>query len=120
MKRFNLVFVPAVAAAALTLFGCDESKPSKVCVDQYNTRVDDANCKSDDQTTRSDGSGYWVYRWFYYRSPSYVPALGSTVDSDDGSFSKSSSTTYSTVSRGGFGESAESFGGEGAHGGFGE
>ncbi|HEY2007689.1 MAG TPA: hypothetical protein VGH23_01780 [Rhizomicrobium sp.] len=107
--RRNFTLLTLVAASALSLTACD-SRPSRVCAGPNGQRVDDANCNGA-HYAGGNGSGGWLYRWYYMRGGS-GPAVGETVTG--GSFTPASGVSYSTVSRGGFG-------GEGFHfGGFGE
>ena len=99
MKRFSFVFIPALSAALLSLTGCDQSGSTKVCVDQDNRRIDDAQCQGRGQS------------WRYYSHGASIPGVGFTAAG--GSSAPAAGESYG-VARGGFGE-----GGEG-HGGFGE
>lgn len=50
----QLAFLSAVAAAALSLTGCDEQRSTRVCMGQNNQRADDWNCQN---SQRAGGGG---------------------------------------------------------------
>jgi hypothetical protein len=102
MKRSRVVVLGALAAlgalASASLTGCagDEPDHAQVCYDeQTRRRVADERC--DDSTNRGA-------RWFYVpRGVTTVPPVGSELDTSRGSFTRPTSGSVRTVSRGGFG-----------------
>lgn len=116
MRSTSVVLgVTAVVAASLT--GCSPAADNRaICVDpKTELRVADDKCDEDDDDYRGSGSGHY---WYYLRSGTRAPAVGSsyatgtgtgTYDSTrlDGTTTKGGvSSDGGTVSRGGFGGSS--------------
>jgi hypothetical protein len=114
MKRSTQVAAPLLAAAALSLLtGCRGPQMQR-CVDEHNNVVPDSFCK--DQPNQQNSSILRpLYRYYYGGWGSYNP--GTQVGG--GSYTPAPGISYSTT-RGGFGSSFFSGGGEGegsGHGG---
>jgi hypothetical protein len=112
-NRFKLALVPAVSSALLA-FGCGRSQQtppaalvdnsSRACVDSQGRRVPDDQCRNDLPTNRSPS----FYHWYYgSHGGAFVP-IGGFVGGH--AFSHGSSSSHSSVSRGGFGSSAHGHG----------
>jgi len=119
LDGLSLTAVLAVSAAMLA--GCDQDNgwgdgqgPVRVCVDQQGRRVAEDQCA----TPRPGGGNPFL--WYYLgrlNRGAGVPAYGGAVSG--GSYQASSGVSYGSapaagISRGGFGSTAEGFGGEGA------
>jgi hypothetical protein len=105
----GLSLTAALAAAAAAMASCNNPPPARICVDNLGLRTADQGCAQ----TNWNGS-----HWRYYGGGQSIPALGALADG--GSDTAQAGTAYRSapdegVSRGGFGGTAEDFGGE--HGG---
>jgi hypothetical protein len=124
MRRSTQVAAPLLAAAAIAMLtGC--RKPEmKRCVDETNHVVDESHCQNlplqqnQQQSYRPGFPIYPIYRYYYGGWGGY--GLGSIVGG--GGYAPIAGRSYSTsTSRGGFGRSFSSEGGEGSgHGSAGE
>jgi len=114
MKRSTQVAAPLLASAALALLAACRKPEMQRCVDEHNVVVADSLCGNQpgqqNNNSYHPGGGYFPYRWYYGGFGGY--GLGSVVGGGGyaplGGHSYSSSTT-----RGGFGSSHASGGGEG-------
>jgi hypothetical protein len=99
-KRSTTVVLGALATlvAATLVSGCQDNEDpdyAQVCLDERTRkRIEDERC--DDSTTGGT-------RWFYVPRGTVVPPVGDDVDTSRGSFTRPSSGSVHTVSRGGFG-----------------
>src|ERR1051326_7926910 len=108
-RNIEIGFVSLVAAAALT--GCNSlaayHRDWQQCVDRNNVVVDDRYC---DQTPGPAVPPYFYYHWLYSRRPFYRGQTvfgGYMAPRPNMSVARSSSSSSaSSVSRGGFGSSA--------------
>lgn len=116
MKKTLNITTAVAAALSVTVAGCGapaqdydddddiDWRKRSACVDKRsNKRVDEKYCRS--------GGGY--YGMFFFRNGQKVPAYGTSIPRSYGSYNKTSvmsSYPKSTVSRGGFGSSAKSYG----------
>jgi hypothetical protein len=115
VKNFNFALIPIVVAT-LSLGACDEAPPSvKVCTDKSTgQRIDDQKCSQ--QTPNAHG--YFPYYWYYMGRGSGIPAVGAPVPLSPGFAVPDGPVAFApgvsaSVARGGFGATAESFGGTG-------
>ncbi|MDT7933125.1 MAG: hypothetical protein RQ833_00785 [Sphingomonadaceae bacterium] len=120
--RFSRAALPLTVAAAATLAACDRDKRDwaesdvKVCRDAQGRRVDDRQCEQ--QTARAGHSGGHMpgVAWYFLGRGSQVARLGepltggSPVARPGVSYARA---TPATITRGGFGSSARSFGSHG-------
>jgi len=109
-----LGLVQAVSAAAIA-GGCGSSQSHQTwqtCVDRANTIVDDRKCEND-QRQAAGPAGYMpFYRYYYYRSIS-EPIIGHFAPAGGGFTRPSGAVSHpSSTTRGGFGSTAASHGGE--------
>jgi hypothetical protein len=102
-----------VAAAALV--GCNPQaayhRDWEQCVDRNNVVVEDRYCE---QSSRPPGVPYMYYHWLYTRRPfflGYTVTGGYETPRPNMQVSRSSTSSASAVSRGGFGSSAHASGG---------
>lgn len=125
MRKIDLVITTALASAFL-LAGCRRNddwtaqRDTAVCVDRQSNRVPDADCP---RTAYSGGAGGSPFLWYYLGRNSTIPYYGERAYG--GGFTRTAGATYfhapvdtgftrsAVISRGGFGESAHSFGGGG-------
>lgn len=116
--------VLAVASALASCDGRDDNgwgsggQATRVCVDQQGKRVAENACAAPHA-----GGGLSPFLWYYLGTrgrPAYAPAYGGRVAG--GSYQPEPGTSYrgapaaGGVARGGFGGTAESFGGVGGEG----
>lgn len=111
-RRSSAVTVGAIAVVSISLSGCSSSPDyAGVCVDKStNKRVSDRDCNG-------SGTSGGAHGWYYVRSGTKAPAVGSSASG--GSFSEPSGTFAKggvsakggTIARGGFGGGHSSFGG---------
>lgn len=127
MKKFEGLGLSAVLAVAAAMSGCDRGGdwqasvgPTRVCVDRNGHRVPDADCAP--TAAGHGGGGGNAFLWYYLGTlqgrSAGAPAVGGMVAG--GSYRPEAGVSYRTapaggIARGGFGATAESFGG--AHGG---
>jgi hypothetical protein len=126
----RLHYVPLVAAALLTLAGCDAFDPPNaqyggICVDQVTEeRIDDDRCGDFDDEGHASNSGTF-FMWVSTSSDHMVPARGQRVPATIGSRTVPSGTplakgvptaggSMASISRGGFGVKAGTTGGYGS------
>ena len=129
MKRSTHVAAPLLAAAALALTtGCEKPQMQR-CVDQNNKVVDDSFCANlppgqNQQHQNLGGPGFFPYiSYHYYYGGWGGYGLGTLVGG--GSYFPDPAHSYASRSgaittRGGFGRSFSSSGGEGNQGSSGE
>jgi hypothetical protein len=112
------LLITASVAAALMLYGCGNNpdwtaqNDTAICRDRAGNRVPDSNCDA-----RSTGAHPGFYGWYYLSRGGYIPAMGETVSGGRTSavagHSYAHAPSSASISRGGFGASAHSFGGFG-------
>jgi hypothetical protein len=112
-KVIRLTAVMAASAAALS--ACDRGEsgswdapaPTWTCVDNAGVRVEDGRCNG--------GGGGGGYHAYYFGSGMRIPPVGERAS--DGSYAPAAGVTYTrasasySVTRGGFGGTAEGHGG---------
>jgi hypothetical protein len=119
-KNINLIFINVVAASLLA--GCSTPQDNKQCVDENGVVIDESNCNP-------DSVGYSPhYRWYYggglfnrgmrVNGGSYYPNNGRSYVTPSqraisgGESVSGGSKVSSPISRGGFGTTGHSSGGE--------
>lgn len=126
MRKFEGLGLSAVLAVAAVVSGCDRSDdwqasagPTRVCVDHQGRRVPDSDCAP---VATGHGGGVNPFLWYYLGTlqgrRDGAPGVGGVVRG--GSYTPEAGVSYRSapaegIARGGFGGTAESFGG--AHGG---
>lgn len=134
--KTDLKITTAIAAALLAGacspqddngWGETADRNTAICTDRSGHRVPEANCQRQG-AYGGGGGGSNAFLWYYLGRSSVVPYYGDPVRG--GSYQRATGASYfrapaassmtrsAAISRGGFGSSAESFGG--AHGGVGE
>ena len=127
--KTSLTFTTALAAALLAT-GCNrqpdwnDNNQAAICTDRSGHRVADSQC--DRYAGGGGGGGVSPFLWYYMGRSSAIPPIGGYAGGG-GSYSRGAGTSYSrapsggmesvashaSVTRGGFGSSAHSYGGFG-------
>jgi hypothetical protein len=114
MKRSTQVATPLLAATALALLSGCRGPQMQRCVDENNKIVDQSFCRDQNQQPQNNSITHIpTFHYYYGGYGSFAPGTIAT----GGSLTPASGVSYSTT-RGGFGSSFFSGGGEGeGHGG---
>ena len=110
MKRSQIVSLTLVSSVASVLMSCRDQRPTRYCVDDYQSVVDDMQC--------NNNAGH--HHWYYGGAHGFVPygtrLSGGSTMTPRGGFSEAS---HAGTARGGIGGAGEAASG-GGHGGGGE